>query len=51
VKEGFKAGSRKVIGLDGLFFSLNEQLKVVYNLTYMARDASNQMYPMAWVIV
>jgi hypothetical protein len=32
MKEGFKAGSRKVIGLDGFFFS-NEQLNVVYYVT------------------
>jgi alpha-galactosidase len=43
-KEGFKAGCRKVVGLDGCFFkgATNGEL-----LCALGRDANNQMYPIA----
>jgi len=47
-KKGFKAGCRRVIGLDGCF------LKGTTNgefLCAIARDANNQMYPVAWAYV
>ncbi|CAH9114405.1 unnamed protein product [Cuscuta europaea] len=48
VKRGFLDGCRKVIGLDGCF--LKVQLKGEI-LTAVGRDANNQMYPIAWVVV
>ena len=47
-KEGFKAGCRKVVGLDGCFFkgATNGEL-----LCAVGRDANNQMYPIAWAVV
>ncbi|XP_066374845.1 uncharacterized protein [Miscanthus floridulus] len=47
-KEGFKAGCRKVVGLDGCFFkgATNGEL-----LCAIGRDANNQMYPIAWAVV
>jgi alpha-galactosidase len=47
-KKGFKAGCRKVIGLDGCFFkgATNGEL-----LCALGRDANNQMYPIAWAVV
>lgn len=48
LKEGFKAGCRKVIGLDGCFFkgATNGEL-----LCALGRDANSQMYPIAWAVV
>jgi hypothetical protein len=48
LKKGFKAGSRRVLGLDGCFFKgvMKGEL-----LCAIARDANNQMYPVAWAIV
>ncbi|WVZ51304.1 hypothetical protein U9M48_002459, partial [Paspalum notatum var. saurae] len=47
-KRGFKAGCRKVVGLDGCFFkgATNGEL-----LCAIGRDANNQMYPIAWAVV
>jgi transposase-like protein len=48
LKQGFKAGCRKVIGLDGCFFKGVVKGEL---LCAIARDANNQMYPLAWVVV
>lgn len=45
---GFKAGCRKVIGLDGCFFKGACQGEL---LAAIGRDANNQMYPVAWAVV
>ena len=47
-KKGFKAGCRKVVGLDGCFFkgATNGEL-----LCAVGRDGNNQMYPIAWAVV
>lgn len=47
-QNGFKAGCRKVVGLDGCFFkgATNGEL-----LCALGRDANNQMYPIAWAVV
>ncbi|XP_015622730.1 uncharacterized protein [Oryza sativa Japonica Group] len=48
LRKGFKAGCRKVIGLDGCFFkgATNGEL-----LCAIRRDANNQMYHVAWAVV
>ncbi|WVZ91385.1 hypothetical protein U9M48_037565 [Paspalum notatum var. saurae] len=48
LKQGFMAGCRKVLGLDGCFFKgcTNGEL-----LCALGRDANNQMYPVAWAVV
>jgi hypothetical protein len=48
LKMGFKAGCRRVIGLDGCFFKGACQGEL---LCAIARDANNQMYPVAWAVV
>ena len=48
MKDGWLAGCRKVIGLDGC--SLKHTCKGEL-LTAMGRDANNQMYPIAWAVV
>ena len=48
MKKGFKAGCRKVVGLDGCFFKGACQGEL---LPAIARDANNQMYPVAWAVV
>nr|XP_045090280.1 uncharacterized protein LOC123493395 [Aegilops tauschii subsp. strangulata] len=48
MKLGFKAGCRKVIGLDGCFFKGAVKGEL---LCAIARDANNQMYPVAWAVV
>lgn len=48
LKLGFKAGCRKVIGLDGCFFKGVVKREL---LCAIARDANNQMYPVAWAVV
>jgi hypothetical protein len=48
LKKGFKAGCRKVIGLDGCFFKGACQGEL---LCAIGRDANNQMYPVAWAVV
>ena len=48
LKQGFKNGCRKVIGLDGCF------LKGVCRgqiLAAVAKDGNGQMYPVAWAVV
>nr|GEV32732.1 hypothetical protein [Tanacetum cinerariifolium] len=48
VKEGWLAGCRKVIRLDGCFLKHTCRGKL---LVAMGRDANNQMYPIAWAVV
>ena len=48
MKQGFKEGCRRVIGLDGCLFKGACQGEL---LAAIARDANNQMYPVAWVVV
>ncbi|GKC54738.1 hypothetical protein Tco_1077483 [Tanacetum coccineum] len=48
VKDGWLAGCRKVIGLDGCFLKHTCRGEL---LTAMGRDANNQMYPIAWAVV
>ncbi|KAI3720870.1 hypothetical protein L2E82_31868 [Cichorium intybus] len=48
VKDGWKVGCRRVIGLDGSF--LKGQCKGEM-LTAIGRDANNQVYPIAWAVV
>jgi hypothetical protein len=48
MKKGFRAGCRKVIGLDGCFFKGACQGEL---LCAIGRDANNQMYPVAWAVV
>ncbi|XP_045088448.1 uncharacterized protein [Aegilops tauschii subsp. strangulata] len=48
MKQGFKAGCRKVIGLYDCFFKGACQGEL---LDAIARDANNQMYPVAWAVV
>ena len=47
IKEGWKVGCRRVIGLDGSF--LKGQCKGEL-LTAIGRDANNQVYPIAWAV-
>ena len=48
IKEGFIAGCRRLIGLDGCFLKglMKGQLLVA-----VGRDGNNQMFPIAWTIV
>ena len=48
VKDGWLAGCRKVIGLDGCFLKHTCSGEL---LTAMGRDANNEMYPIAWAVV
>ncbi|GJV26022.1 hypothetical protein Tco_1378717 [Tanacetum coccineum] len=48
VKDGWKAGCRRVIELDGCFLKHTCRGEL---LTAIRRDANNQMYPIAWVVV
>ncbi|GJW65268.1 vinorine synthase-like protein [Tanacetum coccineum] len=48
MKEGWSAGCRKVIGLDGCFLKGTVKGEL---LTAMRRDGNNQMFPIAWVVV
>ncbi|GJT58867.1 calcium/proton exchanger [Tanacetum coccineum] len=48
VKEGWLAGCRKVIVLDGCFLKHTCRGEL---LVAMGRDANNQMYPIAWAVV
>ena len=48
VVDGFKAGCRRVIGLNGYF------LKTITKgllLSTVGKDGKDQMYPIAWVVV
>ncbi|GKC99094.1 60S ribosomal protein L34 [Tanacetum coccineum] len=46
--EGWSAGCRKVIGLDGCFLKSTCRGEL---LTAMGRDGNNQMFTIAWVVV
>nr|KAJ0186936.1 hypothetical protein LSAT_V11C900479560 [Lactuca sativa] len=48
LSSGRKSGCKKMIGLDGCFLKgeVKDEL-----LTTIARDANNQVYPIAWVVV
>ncbi|CAI9273834.1 unnamed protein product [Lactuca saligna] len=48
IKDGWKKGCPRVIGLDGCF--LKGQCKGEL-LTAIGRDANNQIYPIAWAVV
>ena len=48
VRDGWFAGCRKVIGLDGCFLKHKCRGEL---LVAMGRDANNQMYPIAWAVV
>ncbi|GJW14730.1 RNA-directed DNA polymerase, eukaryota, nucleotide-binding alpha-beta plait domain protein [Tanacetum coccineum] len=48
VKDGWKAGCRRVIGLDGCFLKHTCKGEL---LTAIWRDANNQMYLIAWAVV
>ncbi|CAI9265527.1 unnamed protein product [Lactuca saligna] len=48
IKEGWKVGCRRVIGLDGSFFKGQCKGEL---LTAIGRDANNQVYPIAWAVV
>ncbi|GJV06440.1 hypothetical protein Tco_1344096 [Tanacetum coccineum] len=48
MKEGWSAGCRKVIGLDGCFLKGTVKGEL---LTAMGRDGNNQMFPIAWAVV
>nr|GFB85778.1 hypothetical protein CTI12_AA204890 [Tanacetum cinerariifolium] len=45
--EGWSAGCRKVIGLDGCFLKSTCRGEL---LTAMGRDGNNQMFPIAWAV-
>ena len=47
-KEGFKAGCRPLIGLDGCFLKGNQKGQI---LSVVGRDANDNMYPIAMAIV
>lgn len=47
-KEGWLAGCRKVIGLDGCFLKGTAQGEL---LSAVGRDANNQVFPIAWALV
>ena len=48
MKKGFQQGCRRRIGLDGCFLKgiCRGQLLIV-----VAKDANNQMYPIAWAVI
>ncbi|GKB15912.1 hypothetical protein Tco_0849835, partial [Tanacetum coccineum] len=48
LKEGWKAGCRKIIGIDGCFLKGICQGEL---LAAVGRDANNQIYPIAWAVV
>lgn len=48
VRDGWFAGCRKVLGLDGCFLKHTCKGEL---LVAMGRDANNQMYPIAWAVV
>ncbi|GJW18453.1 hypothetical protein Tco_0025889 [Tanacetum coccineum] len=48
VKDGWLAGYRKVIGLDGCFLKHTCRGEL---LVAMGRDANNQMHPIAWAVM
>ena len=46
--EGFKAGCRRVVGLDGCFLKTTTKGQL---LTAIGKDGNDQMYPIAWAVV
>ncbi|GJR25115.1 hypothetical protein Tco_0973642 [Tanacetum coccineum] len=48
LRQGWLDGCRRVIGLDGCFLTHTCKGQL---LTAMGRDANNQMFPIAWVVV
>lgn len=48
LKDGWKAGCRPVIGLDGCFLKGICQGEL---LSAIGRDVNNQVYPIAWAVV
>ncbi|GJR91418.1 splicing factor [Tanacetum coccineum] len=48
LKDGWLAGCRRVIGLDGCFLTHYCKGEL---LTVVGRDANNQMFPIAWAVV
>ena len=48
VKDGWKAGCRRIINLDGCFLKSFSQGEL---LCAVGRDANNQIYPIAWGVV
>jgi hypothetical protein len=48
MKSGFLAGCRPIIGLDGCFLKGPHKCQL---LAAISRDANNQMYPVAFVVV
>ncbi|GKC71413.1 multidrug resistance-associated protein 5 [Tanacetum coccineum] len=46
--DGWKAGYRKIIALDGCFLKNPNQGKI---LTTIGRDGNNHIYPVAWAVV
>nr|GEX06887.1 hypothetical protein [Tanacetum cinerariifolium] len=48
IKEGWIAGCRKVIGLDGCFLKHTCRGEL---LVAIGKDVNNQMYPIAWAVV
>ncbi|OMO69330.1 hypothetical protein COLO4_29119 [Corchorus olitorius] len=48
LKNGWKAGSRKIFGVDGCFLKGPFQGEL---LTTVGKDANDQMYPVAWAVV
>ncbi|GJV78097.1 RNA-directed DNA polymerase, eukaryota, reverse transcriptase zinc-binding domain protein [Tanacetum coccineum] len=48
LKEGWKVGCRKIIGIDGCFLKGICQGEL---LAAVGRDANNQIYPIAWAVV
>ncbi|CAH9089809.1 unnamed protein product [Cuscuta europaea] len=47
-KRGFLEGCRRLIGIDGAFLKSEVKGEI---LTAVARDANNQMFPIAWAVV
>lgn len=48
MKEGFKQGCRRIIGLDGCSLKGPTQGQL---LAAVSKDPNNQMYPIAWAVV
>ncbi|GKF85427.1 hypothetical protein Tco_0253254, partial [Tanacetum coccineum] len=46
--DGWKAGCRKIIALDGCFLKSPNQGEI---LTAIRRDGNNHIYPVAWAVV
>ncbi|GJR32813.1 multidrug resistance-associated protein 5 [Tanacetum coccineum] len=48
LRDGWKAGCRKIIALDGCFLKIPNQGEI---LTAIGRDGNNHIYPVAWEVV